>query len=178
MDRIVTIGCDLSPQGPSTRHGPLPLRPLGNIVENRRDDVETAAVSYGRKDERRISPQVSVFVAQPGFQLRKDAGIVDFNDFLGDFELLPKDSGTLELLKQLSSGLMLLPSTGVGHCGEKKDGKTDLGDYRSKSGHCVRPWRPNELICRPVSLLSKTGTNLTTRVANGGFACPELIGDN
>jgi HEPN domain-containing protein len=24
------------------------------------------------------------------------------------------------------------------------------------------------------SLLSKTGTNLTTRVANGGFACPEL----
>jgi hypothetical protein len=23
-------------------------------------------------------------------------------------------------------------------------------------------------------LLSKTGTNLTTRVANGGFACPEL----
>jgi DNA invertase Pin-like site-specific DNA recombinase len=25
-----------------------------------------------------------------------------------------------------------------------------------------------------VSLLSKTGTNLTTRVANGGFACPEL----
>jgi hypothetical protein len=24
------------------------------------------------------------------------------------------------------------------------------------------------------SLLSKTGTNITTRVANGGFACPEL----
>ena len=25
-----------------------------------------------------------------------------------------------------------------------------------------------------VSLLSKTGTNLATRVANGGFTCPEL----
>ena len=24
------------------------------------------------------------------------------------------------------------------------------------------------------ALLSKTGTNLTTRVANGGFTCPEL----
>jgi hypothetical protein len=24
------------------------------------------------------------------------------------------------------------------------------------------------------SLLSKTGTNLTTRVANGGFGCPEV----
>jgi hypothetical protein len=24
------------------------------------------------------------------------------------------------------------------------------------------------------SLLSKTGANLTTRVASGGFACPEL----
>ena len=27
---------------------------------------------------------------------------------------------------------------------------------------------------RPPSLLSKTGTNLATRVANGGFTCPEL----
>jgi hypothetical protein len=36
----------------------------------------------------------------------------------------------------------------------------------------ANPLLPNDVDTEP--LLSKTGENLATRVANGGFACPEL----
>ena len=42
---------------------------------------------------------------------------------------------------------------------------------------CLEFGSPNATLLRKKAenpLLSKTGTNLTTRVANGGFTCPEL----
>jgi hypothetical protein len=99
------------------------------IVKNRDNHAESAMIAKPGKNERGVSPQVPVFVCQPGLQLGEHTRVLSRDDCFSHLELLSEHGGGLELPDQLGNRGWLLASTRTGRGKEQNEWHAKGSDY-------------------------------------------------
>ena len=98
MRGVVTVLPDLPlDRGEAYRRNVINFASFGTIAKNSDDRVKSTRITKPGKDERGVSPQVPIFVRQPGLQLGENTRVVRRDNCLGHLELTPKYGLTLEL---------------------------------------------------------------------------------